>query len=114
MLRALLPITVVIFLSVFVYSCSSDDDDSAASSVIQTSNTLFQIYKTNEVFQNESNLVTNHYDIDWIKFVDMNDDGIDELMIEGVNHEIQQNQYIAPSFNGWGLNENNKFIRKKY
>ena len=70
--------------------------------------------KTNEVFENESNLVTNHYSIDWIKFIDMDDDGIDELMIEGVNFEIQQNQQIPPSFNGWGLNENNKLTRKKY
>ena len=72
------------------------------------------VNKTNEVFENESNLVTNHYDIDWIKFVDVNDDGVDELMIEGVNYEIQENQRITPSFNGWGLNENNKLIRKKY
>jgi len=36
MKRALLPITLVILLSVFIYSCSSDDDDSAASSVVQT------------------------------------------------------------------------------
>ena len=72
------------------------------------------VNKTNVVFENESNLVSNHYSIDWIKFVDMNDDGVDELMIEGVNHERQENQWITPSFNGWGLNENNKFIRKKY
>ena len=72
------------------------------------------VNKTNEVFENESNLVSNHYSIDWIKFIDMNDDGIDELMIEGVNFEIQQNQQTTPTFNGWGLNENNKLTRKKY
>ena len=36
MKRALLPITLVILLSVLIYSCSSDDDDPAASSVVQT------------------------------------------------------------------------------
>jgi hypothetical protein len=36
MKRSLLPITLVVLLSVLIYSCSSDDDDSAASSVIQT------------------------------------------------------------------------------
>ena len=36
MKRALLPITVVTILSIFIYSCSSDDDDSAPPSVIQT------------------------------------------------------------------------------
>ena len=35
MKKALLPITVVILLSVYIYSCSSDDD-SVASSVVQT------------------------------------------------------------------------------
>ena len=35
MIKALLPITVVIMLSVYIYSCSSDDD-SGASSVVQT------------------------------------------------------------------------------
>jgi hypothetical protein len=35
MKRSLLPITLVVLLSVLIYSCSSDDDDSAASSVIQ-------------------------------------------------------------------------------
>ena len=28
----------------------------------------------------------------------MNDDGIDGLMIEGVNFEIQQNQQTTPTF----------------
>ena len=36
MKKALLPITLVITLSVYIYSCSSDDDDSVASSVVQT------------------------------------------------------------------------------
>lgn len=36
MKRALLPISVVIMLSVYIYSCSSDDDNSGASSVVQT------------------------------------------------------------------------------
>lgn len=36
MKRALLPMTLVLLLSVFNYSCSSDDDDSAPPSVIQT------------------------------------------------------------------------------
>ena len=38
--------------------------------------------KTNEVFENESNLVINHYSIYWINFIDMNDDGLDKLMID--------------------------------
>ena len=36
MKRALLPITLVTLLSIFIYSCSSGDDDSAPPSVIQT------------------------------------------------------------------------------
>tara|TARA_B100001059_G_scaffold35659_1_gene28693 strand:+ start:56737 stop:57225 length:489 start_codon:yes stop_codon:yes gene_type:complete len=36
MKRALFPIIVVVLLSVFIYSCSSDDGDSAPPSVIQT------------------------------------------------------------------------------
>ena len=36
MKRAFLPITVVIILSVYIYSCSSGDDDSAPPTVIQT------------------------------------------------------------------------------
>jgi hypothetical protein len=72
------------------------------------------VNRTSDIFDNESNLVSNHYDIDWIKFIDMDGDGVDELMIEGVNFQIQQNQQTSPSFNGWGLNENNKLIRKKY
>ena len=36
MKKALLSITLVILLSVLIYSCSSDDDDSAPPSVIQT------------------------------------------------------------------------------
>jgi len=36
MKKALLPITVVVILSVLIYSCSSDDDDSAPPSIIQT------------------------------------------------------------------------------
>jgi len=70
--------------------------------------------KSSEVFQDESNLVTNHYDIDWIKFIDMNDDGIEELMIEGPNFSIVNGQYNNPSFNGFTLNENGKFIRKMF
>jgi len=70
------------------------------------------VNKTKEVFQNECNLVPNHYDIDWIKFVDMNDDSVKELMIEGVNSEVQNGQYISPKFNGFQLNSNGKFERK--
>ena len=36
MKKALLPITLIIILSVLIYSCSSDDGDSAPPSVIQT------------------------------------------------------------------------------
>ena len=36
MKRASLPITLVVILSVLLYSCSSDEDDSAPPSVIQT------------------------------------------------------------------------------
>ncbi len=39
MKRAILPLTVVIVLSVLIYSCSSGDDDSAPPSVIQTPTT---------------------------------------------------------------------------
>ena len=39
MKRALLHITLVTLLSIFIYSCSSGDDDSAPPSVIQTPTT---------------------------------------------------------------------------
>ena len=43
-----------------------------------------------------------------------NDDGIEELMIEGPNFSIVNGQYSNPSFNGFTLNENGKFIRKMF
>lgn len=72
------------------------------------------INKTNDVFENESNLVENHYDIDWIKFIDINNDGMRELMIEGMNWGRSGNDYINATFNGFQLNENKKFIRKMF
>jgi hypothetical protein len=42
----------------------------------------------------------------------MNDDSVKELMIEGVNSEVQNGQYISPKFNGFQLNSNGKFERK--
>lgn len=73
------------------------------------------VNKTNEVFENESNLAEGYYAIDFIKFIDMDDDGIKELMVEGVNwYRGSGNEWIEPTWNGFTLNENNKFIRKKY
>ena len=70
------------------------------------------VNKSDEIFANESNLVLNHYDIDWIKFIDMDNDGIKELMIEGVNWETTTGQQTHPKFNGFKLNSNRKFERK--
>lgn len=72
------------------------------------------INKTSDVFENESNFVENHYDIDWIKSIDMNNDGIKELMIEGPNWDRTGGKYLEPNFNGFQLNENGKFIRKMF
>ena len=62
----------------------------------------------------ETNLVPNHNDIDWIKFIDMDDDGIKELMVEAANWDKTGGEYLEPSFNGFQLNENGKFIRKMF
>lgn len=71
--------------------------------------------KTNEVFENESNLAEGYYAIDFIKFIDMDDDGIKELMVEGVNwYRGNGSEWLEPTWNGFKLNENNKLIRKKY
>lgn len=72
------------------------------------------INKSYDVFENETNLVSNHYDIDWIKFIDMDNDGTKELMIEGVNWDRTNNDWNMPLFNGFQLNETGKFERKMF
>ena len=72
------------------------------------------INKSSDVFENECNLVPNHNDIDWIKFIDMDDDGIKELMVEAANWDKTGGEYLEPAFNGFQLNENKKFIRKMF
>ena len=69
------------------------------------------VNKSNDVFENECNLVINHYDIDWIKFIDRDGDGKKELMIEGANWDKTNAEYNQPKFNGFKLNSNNKFER---
>ena len=77
------------------------------------------INRSSDVFENESNLILNFGDPDWIKFVDMNRDGTKELMIEHGLYDRSQDidgdgqiDWVKADFMGFELNENGKFERK--
>jgi hypothetical protein len=79
------------------------------------------INRSAEVFENECNLILNFGDPDWIKFVDMNNDGTKELMIEhGLFDKSQdvdndgQIDWIKANFMGFELNERGRFERRWY
>lgn len=69
---------------------------------------------TELVFENNSNINMNHYQIDWIKVFDIDGDGNLELMIEGQNWKKREDGewgWLVPDFNGFKLNSNGKFDR---
>lgn len=79
------------------------------------------INRSADVFENECNLILNFGDPDWIKFVDMNNDSIKELMIEHGLYDTSQDvdgdgqiDWVKADFMGFELNERGKFERKWY
>lgn len=69
------------------------------------------VNKTKEIFEGQAYDNPNHYDVDWIKVVDYDQDGKPEILIEGQNWEKGSSGWLAPSFNAFKLNANNKFDR---
>jgi len=74
------------------------------------------INKSSEVFEQESNYISGYYFPDYIKMVDMNEDGVKELMIESNFHKNGSFDTgpLDSDFNGFQLNENGKFERKMF
>jgi hypothetical protein len=70
--------------------------------------------KTEDIFDNNSNVNHNYYQIDWIKVFDIDNDGKLDLLVESQNWRVNLDVdwgWFEPNFNGYKLNSDNKFER---